>query len=94
MTKSKNLYEVYAKEIGKYSTLDKETEKDLSTKILQSGDKDAFMKLITSNLKLVVYITYEMYDNRYGLDFLDMVSEGNLALMTPEKPMPAGAEIA
>lgn len=81
MTKSKNLYEVYAKEIGKYSTLDKETEKDLSTKILQSGDKDAFMKLITSNLKLVVYITYEMYDNRYGLDFLDMVSEGNLALM-------------
>lgn len=69
---------MYFHEIGKYPLLTRKEEKDLSKKN-EKGDLAARSKLIESNLRLVVYIA-KKYANR-GLDFMDIIQEGNLGLM-------------
>jgi RNA polymerase nonessential primary-like sigma factor len=48
-------------------------------KLVQSGDAEARKKMILSNLRLVVSIAKHYYSS--GLDFLDLIEEGNLGLM-------------
>lgn len=62
--------------------LTREEEQDLAKRI-SKGDKEAFDKLVRSNLRLVVSIA-----GRYrvrGLDYLDLIQEGNIGLMTAAK---------
>ena len=69
----------YLKGIGSYPLLTKEEEQELGFRILK-GDKKAKDKLVKSNLRLVVS-NAKRYQNR-GLEFLDLIQEGNLGLMT------------
>lgn len=69
---------IYLREISKYPLLTEEEMKSLARKI-QNGDMDAREKLINSNLRLVVYFAKKK--NGCGLDFLELVQEGNIGLM-------------
>ena len=69
---------LYLKEIGSSPLLSADEEVFFSIK-LQQGDEDARHRMIESNLRLVVKIA-RCYLNR-GLDFLDLIEEGNFGLM-------------
>jgi len=70
---------VYLHEIGQAPLLRPQQEIDLTTKI-KNGDQRARALMISSNLRLVVTIAQD-YAN-LGLPLLDVISEGNIGLMT------------
>ena len=69
---------MYLKDIGKVPLLSGEEEARLA-QLMQEGDEDAKQKLSESNLRLVVSIA-KRYVGR-GMQFLDLIQEGNLGLM-------------
>ena len=69
---------MYLREIGKHPLLTREQEIELAKRVEQ-GDQEGIDTLIRSNLRLVVSIA-KKYMGR-GLDFLDLVQEGNTGLM-------------
>ncbi len=69
---------LYLDEIGRIPLLTLEQEHELILKINQ-GDESAKKKFIEGNLRLVVTIA-KKYLNR-GIDFLDLIQEGNLGLI-------------
>jgi RNA polymerase nonessential primary-like sigma factor len=69
---------LYLKEIGRSPLLSAEEEVHYATKF-HEGDESARHRMIESNLRLVVKIA-RFYLNR-GLDFLDLIEEGNFGLM-------------
>ncbi len=69
---------MYLKEIGKYELLKPEEEPILAQRILEN-DEEAKTRLINANLRLVVNIA-KHYVGR-GMQFLDLIQEGNLGLM-------------
>lgn len=69
---------MYLKDIGKVSLLSKDDEKELAQR-MADGDTYAKDALINSNLRLVVSIA-KRYVGR-GMQFLDLIQEGNLGLM-------------
>lgn len=74
--------QIYLKEIGYKPLLSAKEELKLA-KLVQKNNKKATHKMIESNLRLVVKIARH-YCNR-GLDFLDLIAEGNVGLMTAVK---------
>ena len=68
----------YLNEIGRFSLLSKEEEKELFKQKLE-GDNDARKRIINSNLRLVVSIA-KRYQNR-GLPLLDLIQSGNEGLI-------------
>ncbi|MGN1398803.1 MAG: RNA polymerase sigma factor RpoD [Erysipelotrichaceae bacterium] len=69
---------IYLKSIGKVPLLKTEQEKEIAKRI-QAGDQQAKDELIEANLRLVVAIA-KKYVGR-GLQFLDLIQEGNLGLV-------------
>ena len=69
---------LYLREIGKIPLLTPEEEQDLAQRIVK-GDKAAKDKMVESNMRLVVSIA-KRYSGR-GLDFLDLIQEGNTGLL-------------
>lgn len=69
---------MYLNEIG-FSPLLTAEEEVTFTKAAQAGEEAARKRMIESNLRLVVKIA-RRYHNR-GLEFLDVVAEGNFGLM-------------
>lgn len=69
---------MYLKKIGRYRILNAEEEKMLAKQIL-AGSEDSRKQLAQCNLRLVVSIA-KKYINR-GLDFMDLIAEGNTGLM-------------
>ena len=69
----------YLHAIGAYQVLKSKEEEVFLAKRVLEGDQDAKDELIQCNLKLVVSIA-KHYVNR-GMDFLDLIQEGNLGLM-------------
>lgn len=69
---------LYLNEIG-FSPLLTAEEEITFSKAAQAGDESARKRMIESNLRLVVKIA-RRYHNR-GLEFLDVVAEGNFGLM-------------
>jgi len=70
--------QIYLTEIGYSPLLSAEEEIELARKI-QKGDQKARTKMIESNLRLVVKIARRYY--KRGLEFLDLIEEGNLGLL-------------
>ncbi|MBU0620102.1 sigma-70 family RNA polymerase sigma factor [Patescibacteria group bacterium] len=70
--------QMYLKEIGKVPLLSHAEEVDLS-KRYEKGDKNAKMRLIQANLRLVVSIA-KRFAGAKGLNFLDLIQEGNIGL--------------
>ena len=75
---SSDIVNQYLQEIRKFPLLSTVEEKELAKKVLQ-GDSEAKQMLIKSNLRLVINIS-KKYLNR-GIDFLDLIQEGNIGLM-------------
>jgi len=73
---------VYLQKIGRIPMLKADEEIELARKIAElelEGSRKAKDKMVESNLRLVVSIA-KKYKNR-GLDFLDLIQEGNLGLI-------------
>ena len=73
---------MYLKEIGKIPLLNAQEEQALAQKITEGSEEEiteAKRKLAEANLRLVVSIT-KRYLGR-GLQFLDLIQEGNLGLL-------------
>ncbi|EKD75155.1 MAG: hypothetical protein ACD_44C00211G0002 [uncultured bacterium] len=70
---------MYLHELG-YQSLLSATEELRVARLVKQNDPAARVKMIESNLRLVVKIARH-YCNR-GLQFLDLIEEGNLGLMT------------
>ncbi|MFQ5719491.1 MAG: RNA polymerase sigma factor RpoD/SigA [Acidobacteriota bacterium] len=68
----------YMREISRYPLLDAEEERRLGL-AAQEGDRDAVVKLATSNLRLVVSVAMR-YRNSWN-NLLDLIQEGNVGLM-------------
>lgn len=73
-----NALKIYLREIGFSSLLTAKEEVALANKIKQ-GDVAARAKMIESNLRLVVKIARRYLSS--GMDFLDLIEEGNIGLM-------------
>ena len=69
---------IYLKEIGRVPLLTPDEETEIAEKILD-GDEEASRRLVEANLRLVVSIA-KRYLGR-GMQFLDLIQEGNLGLM-------------
>lgn len=70
--------QIYLGEIG-YSPLLTAEEEVYYARLVQKGDQKARAKMIESNLRLVVKIARRYYNR--GLEFLDLIEEGNLGLL-------------
>jgi RNA polymerase primary sigma factor len=83
----KTLIELYCNDIrstlGNSQFLSQEEEISLSDRIQNYSDKSAYDQLVNSNLRYVIS-TAKLFKNR-GLEFVDLISEGNLGLMKAAK---------
>ncbi len=75
--------EQYIREVQRFPILTAEEEYNLAKDWIDSGDKLAAEKLVTSHLRLVVSVAYEF--RHYGLPISDLISEGNIGLMQAVK---------
>lgn len=82
MAHDDNILALYLKDINKIPMLSHEEQSDLADKA-QKGDKKAQEKLVNANLRFVVNVA-KKYQN-HGLDLTDLISEGNLGLLTAVK---------
>lgn len=75
---SENL-STYLKSIGSHKLLNHKQEIELAKRI-EKGDKQAFNKLVESNLRLVVSIA-KKYSSAKGMSLQDLIQEGSIGLM-------------
>ena len=73
----------YLSEIRRYPILTKEQERELALDFVATGSEDAALRLVTSNLRLVVKISLEYQSTWTSL--LDLIQEGNVGLMQAVK---------
>ena len=71
--------QLYLRQINEVPLLTAEEEKQLGWRIINDNDQEAKERMIKANLRLVVSIA-KKYTNR-GLQFLDLIQEGNIGLM-------------
>jgi RNA polymerase primary sigma factor len=76
--KQKTVVWWYLQEVSKQGLLRAQDEIELGRQI-QEGDDEALLKLVAGNLRLVVSIAKRYM--RQGMDFEDLIQEGNLGLM-------------
>lgn len=74
----------YLRKISQYPLLTPEEEKSLTWQYYKNKDPDAALKLVVSNLRLVVKIALEYHKMLY-FNLLDLIQEGNVGLMQAVK---------
>lgn len=72
-----NSVQLYFSQINRIPLLSHEEEVDLAKRVLQ-GDKEASIKLVEANLRLVVSIAKHYHSQ--SMTFMDLVQEGNIGL--------------
>ncbi|MFP4482565.1 MAG: sigma-70 family RNA polymerase sigma factor [Thermovirgaceae bacterium] len=81
----RTMYELFHSDIRDIPLLTPEEERELSRRILEQGDKEAFDRFVLGNLRLVIACAKKVKD-RMGknsiLSFMDLIQEGVLGLMT------------
>jgi len=79
------LYDIFHGDIRDIPLLTAEEEKELSRRIWEEDDKEAFDRFVLSNLRLVIACAKKVRD-RMGdqsiLSFMDLIQEGVMGLMT------------
>jgi RNA polymerase sigma-32 factor len=75
--------ELYIQAVNKIPMLTHESEKELAKKLKDQNDLDSARALVMSHLRLVVSIARGY--NGYGLQFSDLIQEGNVGLMKAVK---------
>lgn len=75
---SDNIVKTYLEQMGNIPMLSRTEEAGLA-KLAYEGDEAAKAKLIEANLRLVVSIAKKYLNS--GIDFLDLIQEGNIGLM-------------
>lgn len=78
MNTTKNSFDLYLKDLGRFPRLQPDEVIELSQKA-RSGDKAARKKLINANLRLVIAVAKKYQNN--GLLLEDLVASGNFGLM-------------
>ncbi len=73
----------YLLEVRQFPLLTREEERALAQKWREEKDRTAALRLVVSNLRLVVKIAFE-YQRTYS-NLLDLIQEGNLGLMQAVK---------
>jgi RNA polymerase primary sigma factor len=71
-------YKLYIGDVGSFPVLTRHQEQALIARV-RDGDKEAYERFITCNLKLVIDIA-KHYTGR-GLDLEDLIQEGNIGLL-------------
>lgn len=71
---------IYMRELGRFPPLSAEDEFELARKFRDEQDNEAALKLVTSNLRLVVRIAME-FQRKWMKNVLDLIQEGNVGLM-------------
>ena len=79
MTNYDEVLGIYLKEINKIPLLNHDEETELAVKA-KNGDKVSRDKIVNANLRFVINVA-KNYQNR-GLDLCDLISEGNIGLLT------------
>lgn len=74
---------LYRNSILKYPKLSLQEELDLSRNYIEKGCLESMRKLVVSNLKYVAYYARRYY--KYSSDIMDLIQEGNIALMKAAK---------
>ena len=74
--------DAYFNDLKKCKTMTREEERKMFSKI-RNGDSDAFEKVVLSNLKFVVTVAKRY--RKYGVNFADLIAEGNIGLMKAVK---------
>jgi RNA polymerase primary sigma factor len=77
-----DLLSSYISDLGDKEVLTKEQEQELSSKI-ERGCKDSFNKFIEHNLRLVINVAKDY--RGCGVDFMDLINEGNIGLCVAVK---------
>lgn len=78
-------YNIYIKEVSKIPLLTPEEEKILTKKIIEGDEaskEKAKKKMCEHNLRLVISIALDYYIAEAHMNLMDLIQEGNLALMT------------
>jgi RNA polymerase sigma-32 factor len=70
----------YLHDIGRFPILSAEEERETAIRYREYKDKEAVMKLVVSNLRLVVKIALE-HHRYWTSNLLDLIQEGNVGLM-------------
>ncbi len=70
---------MYLSEINQYPLLTMDEEQKLARQFRDQGDQHAGSRLVTSNLRFVVKVSYEY--RSYGIKIADLIQEGNIGLM-------------
>ncbi len=78
-TPSYDSIQIYLKEIGQYSLISAQQEKELAKRI-EKGEEEAKNLLARANLRLVVSIAKKYVGRSSDLTLLDLIQEGNLGL--------------
>jgi RNA polymerase primary sigma factor len=84
-TQLASVYNVFFKEISKYPLLTASEEKELSRRIREERDPEAFNLFVMSNLRLALACVRDVQKRMGGntiLDFMDLAQEAVLGLMT------------
>ena len=69
----------YLAEVRRYPLLSREEERAYAVRYLETGDREAAERLVTSNLRLVIKIAFQYH--RSWANVLDLIQEGNVGLV-------------
>jgi len=70
----------YLQELSQYELLTKQEEREFAIRVQEEGDREAALRLVTSNLRLVVKIAID-FQRLWMQNLLDLIQEGNIGLM-------------